>query len=502
MSRVIARLAVGVLILSAATFAVGTGAFPGASDPVGEEVSLSPSSGPNGGYAYLADGELVVDLTAANPNLEGDGVGVDAVTILDDVFVVHYGGERFARIWITHGSESVTLRADGRPIQSEANAVVLPANGSTTVGMRVDTTGTTDGLLEDLTVHARVAEPGDVDAEATGGAATSDDNRSVSSYAPSDDAREFTVTNAPAGAPVTLDTDRLVVDAIETETLTLDELVVTGDGGSMSVDVRVLEGTERPDANTGISALGAVEVTDGGSVESATLRFSAAPAYLEARGTTADRLVVRHSDGGGWHSLDARYVGMQNGRAVFEAESPGFSTFVVGVRTPDLRIVDAGPQRSTVVPGEPSTVAVSVRNDGLAAGERNISLSIDGERIDTRAVELAPGETARVRFTVQPRSPGRYAVGVDGVDAGTFVVAAPTTDAPSGATPVAEDGTERESPTQSSTLPSPTPADRTNASVSEPATLDPSSIAWLSGIVSISLVALLIRRRRGGTGGG
>jgi hypothetical protein len=504
MSRVIARLAVGVLILSAVTFAVGTGAFPGASDPVGEEVSLSPSSGPNGEYAYLADGELVVDLTAANPNLDGDGVGDDTVTILDDVFVVRYGGERFARIWITHGSESVTLRADGRPIQSEANAVVLPANGSTAVGMGVDTTGTTDGLLEDLTVHARVAEPGDIDAEATGGAATSDDNRSVSSYAPSDDAREFTVTNAPAGAPVTLDTDRLVVDAIETETLTLDELVVTGDGGSMSVDVRVLEGTERPDATTGISAFGAVEVDDGGSVESATFRFSAAPAYLDARRTTTDRLVVRRGDDGGWETLDMRYVGMRNGRAVFEFESksPVFSTLVVGARTPDLRVADAGPERPTVAPDESSTIAVSVRNDGLAAGERDVTLSVDDERLATRAVELAPGESATVRFTVPPRPPGRYAVSVDGVDAGTLVVTTPTADAQSGATPGEESVGTNGSAGESSTRPSPTPADRTEAPVGEPAALDPSSIGWLLGAVAAALVVLLIRRRRGGPDGG
>ncbi|WP_251330727.1 CARDB domain-containing protein [Haloplanus pelagicus] len=513
MSRAISRLAVIVLTLSAVSVAVGTGASlaPGSTDPVGEDVSLSPSSGANGAYASVVDGDLVVDLTPRNPNLHGNGVGDGTLTTVDDVFVVHYGGERFARIWLTHNSESITVRASGRPIESESNAVVLSADESATVGMRIDATGSTDELLADLTVHARIAEPEDVEVGAADVAPASGPVRSIRTYAPSNDVREFTVTNAPAGAPVTLDADRLVVDAVETGTLTLDELIVTGDGGPMSVDVRVLDGTARPDADVGVRPLGAVEVEDGGSVESAAFRFSAAPAYFDARRTTVDRLVVRRNDGRGWRSLDARHVGTRNGRVVFEAQSPGFSTFVVGVRASALRVTGADLSRSTVTLGESATTTVSVRNDGLVPGERTFVVSLDGERTAARAVELAPGESTTIRFAVAPQSPGRYAVSVGGVDSGTLVVDAPrstpasiTSRSPgtaSGAADPPVEGAASGPPalSPSSAPPSPTPADRAGEPVGEPATFSLSSMGWLFALVAV-LVVWLVRRQRGGEG--
>lgn len=430
MHRTVVRLGVLLLALSAVSLAVGTGAsfLSGTADPVDEEVSLSPASGPNGDYAYLTDGELVVDLTPANPNLNGDGLGADSVTTLDGVFVVHYGGERFARVWLTHDSDSVTLRADGRPIQSEPEAIVLEANESQSVGLRVDTTGSADGLLENITVHARVAEPGDelvgTDTETT--APNSDrEGRSIRSFAPDAETRTFTVTNAPAGSPITLDTDRLVVDRVEDRTLTLDELVVTTDTGAGSVDVRVMDRNE-VDAGPGVSPLGALEVTDGGTVTRATFRFSAATAYLERRNALLDRLVVRRNGGTGWQSLGIDRVGMRNGRAVFEADSPGFSRFVVGLRTPAIRVSDASLDRTTATPGESVPVVVSVTNDGLATGERTVRVTVDGDRVASRSVSLAPGESTTVRLVVTADSPGRYAVGVDGDEVGTVVVSEPT----------------------------------------------------------------------------
>lgn len=507
MSRIVARLVVVVLVLSAASLAVGTGAsiLSGPTDPVSEEVSLSPAPGANGDYAYLADGELVVDLTPANPNLDGDGLSSDGVTTIDDVFVIHYGGDRFARVWITHGSDAVTLLADGDPIQSESNAIALAANGSTGVGLRVNTAEDPDGLLEDVTVHASVADPEDVtgtaDADATN-RDSDDGERSIRSFAPDDSTRTFTVTNAPAGAPVTLDTDRLVVDDVEAGTLTLDDLTVTSNTGSMSVDVQVADDVDGMDTGPGVAPLGALDVEDGGTVATATFRFSAAPAYLDEQETTLDRLVVRRNDGTGWHSLDPEPVGMRNGRAVFEADSPGFSTFVVGVRTPALRVTDAGLERTTATPGESVSVAVSVANDGLAAGERRVSLSVDGEPVATRTVGLEPGDSTTVRFDVSADSPGEYAVAVDGVDAGTLTVDSdPTTDtaadapaatarAPDDTGPDADGASTDDVPTPSATTGTP------DRRVVEPGTIGVPSIGLAGSLIVLFVVLLAIRRLR------
>ncbi|WP_299331780.1 CARDB domain-containing protein [Haloplanus sp.] len=513
MNRGIVRLVVVVAALSAATLAIGTGGsiLSGPTDPVSEDVTLSPASGPNGDYAYLADGELVVDLTPANPTLDGDGPSDDGVTTLDDVFVIHYGGDRFARVWLTHDSESVGFRADGDPIQSEANAVFLPANESASVGLRINTTGTTDGLVEDITVHARVADPEDVGGTSTAdpdadsdsnsnsnsntGAnpdrasdGSDDDERSIRSFSPNASTRTFIVTNAPLGAPVALDTDRLVLDGTGTRTLTLDELVVTGDATAMSVDLRVIDEPETVDAGPGVTPLGALESDDDGAVTEATFRFSVAPGYLDDHGTTFDSLVVRHTDGTEWRTLDIAAGGTRDGRTVFEVEAPRSSALVVGARTPALRVVEAGIDRTTAAPGESASVTASVRNDGRAAGERTVSLTVDGDRVATRTVTLSPGETATIRFDVSTDAPGRYVVGVDGTDAGTLVVEA----GPSTATP-ADTPVSTARPTDDTTPPT-----RTSDPVGEAGGFPFPVIVGLVGLLVALFVVLLVARRRDG----
>ncbi|WP_338739687.1 CARDB domain-containing protein [Haloplanus salilacus] len=518
MSRAVPPRVVGVaLSLVVVSLAVGTGAsmVSGPADAVSDDVSLSPASGPNGEYARLDDGELVVDLTGANPNLgTGDGLNADGVTTFDDVFVIHYGGERFARVWLTHDSGSVTLRADGRPIQSEANAVVLDANESVAVGLTLDTADAdadTDGVLEDITVHASVADPEDVDDTTAGTESSteervpnsdpdSDDDRSIRSFSPDDRTRTFTVTNAPAGAPVTLDTDRLVVDGAETRTLTLDALTVTSDAGAMSVDVETVD-PESVDAGPGVTPLGALDVEDSGTVTSATFRFSASSAYLDERGMDPGRLVVRRNDGTGWESIDPDSLGMRNGRAVFEADSPGFSTFVVGIGTPAFRVTDASLTRTTAAPGESVPVAVSVTNEGQAAGEWTVPLTVDGDRVANRTVALAPGESTTVRFDVAADSPGEYVIGADGSDAGTLVVeAAPSTatDAPP-ATPEptapAVDSDESTDGTDDTAAPA---AVGTPTPVAEPGALQVPTTVGLVGLLIVLIATLLAVRRYGG----
>lgn len=512
MNRGIVRLVVVVVALSAATLAIGTGGsiLSGPTDPVSENVTLSPASGPNGNYAYLADGELVVDLTPANPNLDGDGPNDEGVTTLEDVFVIRYGGDRFARVWLAHGSESVVFLAGGDPIQSAANAVFLPANESASVGLRINTTGNTDGLIEDITVHARVADPEDVGGTSTAdpdadsdsnsnpntGAnperasdGSDDDERSIRSFSPNASTRTFIVANAPLGAPVTLDTDRLVLDGTGTRTLTLDELVVTGDATAMSVGVRVIDEPETVDAGPGVTPLGALEADDDGAVTGATFRFSVAPGYLDDHGTTFDSLVVRRTGGTEWRTLDIVAGGTRDGRTVFEVEAPRSSTLVVGARTPALRVVDAGLDRTTATPGESVSVTASVRNDGRTAGERTVSLTVGGDRVATRTVTLSPDETATIRFDVSTDAPGRYAVGVDGTDAGTLVVEA----VPSTATPADTPASTARPPAADTTTPV-----RTADPVEEAGAFPFPVIVGLIGLLAALFVVLLVARRRDG----
>ncbi|WP_390241460.1 DUF1102 domain-containing protein [Halobaculum halobium] len=274
MKRLVAALALltlsGALVFpsAAAPFALSQ------SDAITQDVSLAPTTTPNGDYAYLDENdELVVDLTASNPNLAGEAEGVnpDAVTTLANVFQIHYNGSRYAHVWITDESDAVTFTVDGDPIDSEANNVTLGPNQSVSVGVLVDTTGDGgDGLIDDVQVHAAVAEPEGVDGASTdgggsvastdaGGDASEDDADTASSdggtavqvFAPSPTERSVTVVNAPTEGRTTVDLNAMPLDGESAAdggqaNLTLDSIAVTASNGStISLELATAEQAAR-----------------------------------------------------------------------------------------------------------------------------------------------------------------------------------------------------------------------------------------------------------------
>jgi len=485
-----------VVVALAGALVAPTGAVPllDGGDPVGEDVVLQPADGPNGDYAYLRDGELVVDLTAANPNVSAEGVNDGATTTVDDVFLIRYNGSRAADIWVTHDSEDVTLYARDRPIESVENNVTLGPNGTVAVGIAVDTSGgTTDGLLDSLTVHARIAEG------PTGGSGDErdDDELTIQTSAPDETTRRFEVRGAALGESLTLDANSLGVGLENASTLTLDEIeIVTGDdeidltathdgGDAASIAANGSEGTVRP--------LGAVtvDVTEG-DVADATLRFSVSRAELDRIGVDPsgeDLLIFRRdsSDEGEVERLEATPVEERDGRLVFEVDAGGFSTFVVAARTPDVRVTDAELEPARVSANESATVVARVENRGSASGERTVGLALDGEVVAERTVALDPGNATTVEFSVSPE-PGEYDADVEGVPAGTLRVEAnATADTPAGT------GSDTTTATGTATATEAGPTD-TPSLVAEPAGVGPETISGLLAALGLVVGVLLLVR--------
>lgn len=148
----------GALVLpSAATVLTG-------GDEVGGDVVLAPHSGPNGDYALLnEDAELELLLSAANPNVEGEGVPDDALTPIDRVFTITYTGDEWARVYVTDESDDVTFYRGDDPtdsIEGRSNNVTLGPDESVAVGLLVDTRGDHDvEAVDSFAVNAEVAEP-------------------------------------------------------------------------------------------------------------------------------------------------------------------------------------------------------------------------------------------------------------------------------------------------------------------------------------------------------
>ena len=144
-------------------------------------------------------------------------------------------------------------------------------------------------------------------------------------------------------------------------------------------------------------------------------------------GLTADDLYVAHYDEGAWIPLDS--VINIEARAV-TIELDHFSLYVVMAELPgtmpeeepaEFTISDLTIDPATVAPGEAVIITVRVTNTGGTAGVFEVGLYINGLREETRAVDLSPGSSEKVRFSVTRDSPASYAVNIGGLT-GALVV--------------------------------------------------------------------------------
>ncbi|SFP28325.1 PGF-pre-PGF domain-containing protein [Halolamina pelagica] len=479
-----------ITLVLAGTFAFPSAASPlfaGPSDRLGDDVALAPSSD----YAYLdADDELVVDLSPANPDLEGDGVNADGRTTIRDVFRIRYNGSQYAHVWLTHGSDAVTFAADGQPIQSETNNVTLAPNESVAVSLTVDTTGSTDGFVDDITIHSRVAEPvtADADTALTAGV----EAFSKRSVAPTEHSRRFTVLSAEPGSTTEFNASRLALDSAGE--LTLDRLSTTSPDRSYSVTAETTNVGEAESVvvEAGAEPLGAVRMTvNTGNVSGATMEFSVPATYFDDRDIDPENLAVYRAADGTLTELDVAMTGERDGRLTFESETSEVTTFVIAVKRPRIAVADADLSATTVAPGEPVTVTASVSNTGSLAGERTVTVRIDEDVAAVRTVGVAAGATETVAFPVVRNETGEYTVTVDGVETGTFSVAAEDAGSETGTddtteSPVSTDGaTESPASTDSAT----------ESPVAEPGGFGLQSLLGLVGLLTLLAVVLVLARR-------
>lgn len=449
-------------------------------DTLGSGVELSPTSE----YATVEDDELVVDLSATNPALDGAGVNRNARTTLSDVFRLGYSGSTYAHVWITHDSDDVTFSVGGQPIGSEANKITLAPDESVPVALTVDVTGgEVDESIDEITFHARVAEP-----ETT----TTASVETVRSVVKSDGSRAFTALATTEGDVVQFDANRMVLDRAGTETLTFDGLSAGTTGGPLRLTVDAVgTETERAVVRSGAEPLGGIRVTvENGGVSNATLQFSASEAYFATSGVDPTNLTVYRKSDGELSEEQVRVVGHQNGRVSFVAETPGFSTFVLAVDRPRLTVTDVSLDAETIAPGEPVTVSTVVSNEGSLAGQRQIAVSVDGRLVAERTVTVSPGEAETVTVTVTSNVTGEHVVAVDGTEQETFVVE------PSGSEPATPEGTPAAvADDGTSTQETAAPDSATAAPVEEPGSFGLANLLGLIGFLALVAALLALGRR-------
>ncbi|WP_128476863.1 S8 family serine peptidase [Halorussus pelagicus] len=187
-------------------------------------------------------------------------------------------------------------------------------------------------------------------------------------------------------------------------------------------------GAGAPDVPT----LGYVEVatTDlsASALERAGVKFSV-PASAAA---APENVALYRLSGESWEAVETEVVETGGGQYVLRGTAASTGTFAVGVRSGALSVTDASVGATSVEPGERVEVTATVENDGSGTASDTAAVSVDGEVVAEKSVELAGGESKRLTFEVALDLPGERELAVDGESAGLVSVADNGTDAGSG----------------------------------------------------------------------
>jgi PGF-pre-PGF domain-containing protein len=426
-----------IIIITPLIFGVSASIFSGETDTIAQDVSLKPADGPNGDYAYLdRNDELVIDISETNQRVSAEGVPAGEVTTLDDVFVAGYNGSQYAEIWITEDSPAVTFSARGRQIQSQSNAVRLNPNETVSVKLQVDTVGRTSVNIDDITVHARVAEPSDVsdtstqDADRTDASIEDEDDSgdvSIQTQSPTTESREITIQDA-GGESVTVEPDSLIVNEDQDASVAFESISASVETNQATMTIEDVPTPKTTQGNQNVKSVGAVDITESGSgiISQASLRFSVPESYLETTGATADELVILHETESGWTQLETEVIETRNKRTIIEADTRSFSMFVVAVETPEITITDVTTSPSPREQGETNQVIVDVQNNGAADGSTTLKLRDSEDQIAAQSVTLNPGSSATLQFNLTSNTAGSSTFTIERVKNTTVVLNATT----------------------------------------------------------------------------
>ncbi|MDR9431709.1 MAG: GLUG motif-containing protein [Natronomonas sp.] len=198
---------------------------------------------------------------------------------------------------------------------------------------------------------------------------------------------------------------------------------------------------------------------DSDDLETATHRFRVRKSYLAATGATAESVALYREEPESYRALSTRRVGEDDAYYYFEADTPGFSTFVIGTEAPIFDLGEPTLEQADVETGV-IDASVPVENIGTEQGTYTVRLRGDGVVLAETEVSVPAGETveATVRATV-PDADG-LALTIAGESLGEFTVedsdadgSERTTDAGVQPTADAEDATDEPSDTADGSAP-------------------------------------------------
>lgn len=413
-------------------------------DQLGEDLVAYPHPGPNGVYASLEGGEMVLDLTAENPDLEGDGVPAGAEIGLDDVFVIENDGDEPLEVFIESDQKRIEYYTAEGPIDVDEGAVALEENETVSVGVAVDTTGLEagDGITDVFGVESAVVEEGadsgsvdwslpevGIEVSDTDDGDGQDTELTVrASTSPIDTLAGDLELDVGAGEtePPAVVLEALEIDATE---FTTTEFTVAPTDGAATSELGTLE------EETGSVPVGGYVIEDApgeGVVDRLEYTFTVDRTVLD--GQDPESVALYRHGGDGWEPIETTLEDDGGESLRYVATLEGFSTYAVGLEESAASSTDPGEpatsateidlEPETPVVGEPATVSITVVNDGSRAGTFTEEVTVDDDVLETLEVDLDADESKTVALEWTPAAEGNrtLSVGSDGAETGSVAV--------------------------------------------------------------------------------
>jgi PGF-CTERM protein len=432
--------------------------------PAGDDTT-APTADAGSDHTVTAGESVTFDASATTDNVglkqyewdfDGDGTYDTTTTSTTVTHTYASAGSTTATLRVTDGAGNTDT--DTVSVTVEAASSGGSGSGSGSSG-----SGSGGGGVGSVSI-ADVTSPS-VDVSTSAGTA------SVSvTGADGDDPVDVDFTTPPAGSSVAL--DAMTVTAAGE----FDLSVGVEDDASSFGDVPPLPAASTDAPSRAVGYLSVEHPSLGADdISGATFDLTVDADTLDERGVAPEDVVVYRYHDDAWTAVETSLTATTDGTHRYTADTPGLSVFAIAAGDPAFDVRETAVSRTTLTVGGSTTVTATVENVGTAAGSHTVALRRGDETVTTRVVDLGPGETADVTFTLAPDGIGTYALHVDDVSAGQVTV---------------EEATATATPTHTATRTStPTPA----STAADAATATPTSDTSAPGFGAVvALVALLV----------
>ncbi|WP_143052172.1 PGF-pre-PGF domain-containing protein [Halobacterium jilantaiense] len=356
--------------------------------------------------------------------------------------------------------------------------VAVDADGEYTATLFAATDGSgtdgADGQSATATVDTTQSESGDGGAGSGGGATRS--SSSVSAPVPDGPSVSVTTTgtvsaaaaveNADAGSELSVPFGNATRGPVSVASLAVTTSTSMDYSLSVASSADPAPGAPSFDGR----AVGHVEVThsfDDADVSGATMTVAVSADRFADTGVDPESAAVYRYHDGDWARLATTVVERTADSVVLEADTPGFSSFAVGVRDADaVRVSGASVTASTATVGDAVPVSVTVDSNVDWQTDVTVAVTANGSTATTRRVTVPPRASVTVAVDVAFDTPGDYRLSVGDTSAGTLAVRAPSEDAPSRQTTTDRSPTSTDGP--ASTRDASTTATTTTSSTATP----------------------------------